>query len=95
MTMFYVGFVTFGVSFLFHRSGTEEEYDEIKMLLEDILTFNRDIQELKLQEKEEKQKLLESNKRKASDIRRAAMEGRASKSLIVNILFIVKWLHLA
>jgi hypothetical protein len=23
-----------------HRSGTEEQYDEIKMLLEDILTFN-------------------------------------------------------
>ena len=44
------------------------------------------MQELKLQEKEGKQKLLESNKRKASEIRRAAMEGRASKLLILKYI---------
>lgn len=52
------------------------------MVLEDILTYNRDMQELKLQEKEEKRKQVESNKRKAEEIRKAAMKGRASKSLL-------------
>ena len=40
------------------------------------------MQELKLQEKEEKRKQVESNKRKAKEIRKAAMKGRASKSLL-------------
>ena len=38
------------------------------------------MQELKMQEKEKKQSAVERNKRKAEEIRKAAMEGRASES---------------
>ena len=43
------------------------------------------MQELKQQEKEVKQKQIESNKRKAEEIRKAAMEGRASMSFFSHI----------
>ena len=56
-----------------YRSGTEEEYDELSQLLEDISSYMRDFEELKAKKKKEA-----DDKRKAEDMRRAAMEGMAS-----------------
>ena len=65
-----------------YRSGTEEEYDELYQLLEDIFEFQRDMDEKKAQEKEEKRdrrnKELE-DKKKGEDIREAALKGMISK----------------
>ena len=61
-----------------YRFGTEEEYDELSQLLEDISSYMRDFEELKAKEKDEKKKKEADDKRKAEDMRRAAMEGMAS-----------------
>ena len=58
----------FSICYLFPSADlVPEQYDEIKMLLEDIFTFNKDMDELKQQEKQAKQKQVESNKRKAEE----------------------------
>ncbi|CAB4015161.1 Hypothetical predicted protein [Paramuricea clavata] len=46
------------------RSGAEEDYNELKQLLEDISTFRRDMMVLKDKEKEEKRNQAENGKRK-------------------------------
>ena len=48
------------------------------------------MQELKQQEKEVKQKQMESNKRKAEEIRKAAVEGRASMSFFKSYITVTK-----
>ncbi|CAB3986879.1 Hypothetical predicted protein [Paramuricea clavata] len=58
------------------RSGAEEDYNELKQLLEDISTFRRDMMVLKDKEKEEKRNQAENGKRKAEMMRRAVMERR-------------------
>lgn len=67
------------------RSGTEEEYDELHQLLEDIFEFQKDLDEKKAQEMEEKRdkkgKALE-DKQKGEEMREAALKGMISKLLL-------------
>jgi hypothetical protein len=70
------------ILFLNTRSGTEEEYGELSQLLDDILTFRRDMKEIKEREamEKEKKKNKEIEDRNAGiEMRRKAMEGLASK----------------
>ena len=70
------------ILFLNTRSGTEEEYGELSQLLDDILTFRRDMKEIKEREamEKEKKKNKEIEDRNAGiELRRKAMEGLASK----------------
>lgn len=66
-------------------SGTEEEYDELHQLLEDIFEFQKDLDEKKAQEMEEKRdkkgKALE-DKQKGEEMREAALKGMISKLLL-------------
>ena len=62
-----------------YRSGTEEEYDELSQLLADIVTLRRDLAELKIKEKEMKQKKDIDDRRKGEEMKMAAMEGIASE----------------
>ena len=62
-----------------YRSGTEEEYDELSQLLADIVTLCRDLAELKIKEKEMKQKKDIDDRRKGEEMKMAAMEGIASE----------------
>ena len=53
------------------RSGTEEDFNELQQLLEDIYTFRRDQEELKQREKEKKkEKRRKRNRKKKMNIRR-------------------------
>lgn len=56
------------------RSGTEEEYDELTQLLEDIFTYRRDVLAALSKEKEEKKKKELCEKKQAEDMRESAME---------------------
>jgi hypothetical protein len=70
------------ILFLNTRSGTEEEYGELSQLLDDILTFRRDMKEIKERDamEKEKKKNKEIEDRNAGiEMRRKAMEGLASK----------------
>jgi hypothetical protein len=70
------------ILFLNTRSATGEEYGELSQLLDDILTFRRDMKEIKEREamEKEKKKNKEIEDRNAGiEMRRKAMEGLASK----------------
>lgn len=60
-----------------YRSGTEKDYTELHQLLEDITTFRIDMEVLKAKEKQAKSKI-DDEKKKGSDMRRAALEGMSS-----------------
>ena len=62
-----------------YRSGTEEEYSELSQLLEDISTYQRDMQEALLKEKEAKKQKQIDEKEKAEEMRRSAMETLSRK----------------
>lgn len=70
LCMFYV--------FLF-RSGTEEDFDELQQLLEDIYTFRQDQEELKKRENENKKQKEQEEHQKALAMRSAALSGLASE----------------
>ena len=74
-------------------SGTEEEYGELSQLLEDISSYLRDIRTIQATQAEERAaqlKKCEMEKRKAEEMRYAAMERMLSKFhawfIIVNAL---------
>ena len=79
------------VSLFWHalRSGTEEEYTELAQLLEDISTYMNDVMEMKTKEKQEKKKKERDDKIKAEYMRKAAMEGMASRFSELHTLVIV------
>ncbi|KAK3732011.1 hypothetical protein QZH41_016892, partial [Actinostola sp. cb2023] len=60
------------------RSGTEEDCNELTGLLDDILTYRRDMEELK-KEKEVKKKKEIEDKKKGEEMRNAAMVGLAKR----------------
>ncbi len=62
----------------FDRSGTEEEYNELEQLLEDISSYKEGLELQRAQAKEAKKRKLEEEKRKGSDMRKAAMERMSS-----------------
>ena len=64
---------------LFDRSGTEEEYNELHSLLEDIINYRRDMELQKIQQKEAKKRKIEQEKQQGSDMRKAALERMSSK----------------
>ncbi|CAB3995591.1 Hypothetical predicted protein [Paramuricea clavata] len=59
------------------RSGTEEEYSELNVLLEDITVFRRDLEEARELEKEVKRKKIEEDEKRGHDMRQAALSGIA------------------
>ena len=60
------------------RSGSEEEYSELEQLCEDIITYRRDLAETKEKEKEAKKRKDEIDRKKAEEMRQAAVERLAS-----------------
>ena len=81
------------VSLFWHipRSGTEEEYTELAQLLEDISTYTHDVQVMKTKEKQQRKMKEQGDKMKTECMRKAAMEGMASRFLcIAYILIVVK-----
>ena len=64
---------------LFFRSGTEENFNELQQLLEDIYTFKRDQEDLKKREKEKKKQKDLDEHEKALAMRSAALSGLASE----------------
>jgi 1,2-phenylacetyl-CoA epoxidase catalytic subunit len=66
------------VNFVF-RSGTEEENNQLAQLFEDIWTYRRDMDDLKMKEKEEKSRKEEFKKRKGQEMRAAAVNKMFSK----------------
>lgn len=62
---------------LFLRSGTEEEYSELSQLLEDILSYQRDFEAMREEEKG-KENSKKEDKKQGERMRQAAMEGIAS-----------------
>lgn len=70
-------------------SGTEEEYSELHQLLEDISSYMKDFRAMRAAQAEERAALLikaEEDKRKAEEMRRAAMEGMSSGLPFVHVL---------
>jgi hypothetical protein len=63
----------------FFRSGTEEEYNQLAQLLEDIWTYRRDMEDLKMKEKEEKSRKEELKNKKGQGMRAAAFNKMCSK----------------
>jgi len=61
------------------RSGTEEEYNQLHQLLEEIYTLRQDIQEQKRKDKEDKKKKEREEKMNGEEMRAAALSGMASK----------------
>ncbi|XP_015753499.1 PREDICTED: UPF0329 protein ECU05_1680/ECU11_0050-like isoform X2 [Acropora digitifera] len=57
------------------KSGTEEEYGQLSQLLEDIYTFRKDSVEMQKKERESKKQKEKDDKRKAEEMRDAAMVG--------------------
>ena len=51
------------------RSGSEEEYSELNVLLEDITVFRRDLEEARELEKEVKRKKIEEDEKRGRPIR--------------------------
>jgi len=66
------------------RSGTEEEYDDLKSLLEDITTFVDDMPVVNVVKQKKKE---EQDKAKGLAMRKAAMETYTSKCASKNELF--------
>ena len=64
---------------LSNRSGKEEEYSELQQYLEDIASYMRDVNAIQAASRAAKRKRLAEDKKKGEDMRRAAMEGQASK----------------
>lgn len=64
------------VTYITDRSGSEEEYSELEQLCEDIITYRRDLAETK--EKEAKKRKDENDRKKAEEMRQAAVERLAS-----------------
>lgn len=64
------------VTYITDRSGSEEEYSELEQLCEDIITYRRDLAETK--EKEAKKRRDENDRKKAEEMRQAAVERLAS-----------------
>lgn len=64
--------------FLLHRSGTEEEYSELHKLFEDLVTYQRDSDMKKAEEKEAEESKKLNEKRKGESMRKAAMERLSS-----------------
>ena len=61
------------------RSGIKEEYTKLMELLDDISAYMCDVFELKTKDKEENEKKELEDKKKTEEMRKAAMEGMASK----------------
>ncbi|XP_068758203.1 MAP7 domain-containing protein 2-like [Montipora capricornis] len=61
------------------RSGTEDNFTELKQLCEDIVTFRRDFAAARQKEKESKKNKEERDKKAGEEMRRAAMEGMARR----------------
>ena len=55
-----------------YRSGTEEEYTELSQLLQDIETYQRDVQNVKRKKEVDEKKI-------AEEMRASAMESLAHK----------------
>ena len=55
-----------------YRSGTEEEYTELSQLLQDIETYQRDVQNVKRKKEVDEKKI-------AEEMRASAMESLARK----------------
>ena len=82
--------VNFTVFSLVRRSGTEEEYDELTQLLEDIYTFRKDAEETQKKEKENKKQKEKEDKRKAEEMREAALLSLGSKFIEIFLVDIMK-----
>ena len=67
----------------YYRSGTEEEYTELLQLLEDIATYQHDMQVAPLKEKEAKKLKETSDRKKGVEMRKAAMETYSRKLLLL------------
>ena len=63
----------------FYSSGTEEEYTELCQLLEYIASYVKDCDELKKENVKMRKKKEAEDKQKGEEMRKAAMEGLASK----------------
>ena len=72
------------------RSGTEEEYDELSQLLEDINTFRKDAEETQKKEKENKKQKEKEDKRKATEMRDAALLSLGGKFIEIFLVDIMK-----
>ena len=72
------------------RSGTEEEYDELSQLLEDIYTVRKDAEETQKKEKENKKQKEKEDKRKAAEMRDAALLSLGSKFIEIFLVDIMK-----
>ena len=72
------------------RSGTEEEYDKLSQLLEDIYTFRKDAEETQKKEKENKKQKEKEDKRKAGEMRDAALLSLGSKFIEIFLVDIMK-----
>ena len=72
------------------RSGTEEEYDKLSQLLEDIYTFRKDAEETQKKEKENKKRKEKEDKRKAAEMRDAALLSLGSKFIEIFLVDIMK-----
>ena len=68
-----------------YRSGTEEEYDELSQMLEDIASYQRNVSAVLNQEKKEKKKKELEDKKNAEVMRNSAMETMSSKLAHYNI----------
>ena len=68
-----------------NRSGTEEEYGQLSQLLEDIYTFRKDSVEMQKKERESKKQKEKDDKRKAEEMRDAAMVGLGSKLKVYSL----------
>ena len=77
--MYTIGYVT--IYIWFDRSETEEEYSELIQLLEDISTYQRDVQSAMLREREGKRQKQLDDKKIAEEMRRSAMETISRKCM--------------
>ena len=60
------------------RSGTEEEYTELQQLLEDIVSYQRDHEMKKAEDKKTVRNKKLDEKKKGNEMRKAAMKGMSS-----------------
>ena len=63
---------------LCESSRTEEDYTELHRLLEDILTYRRDVAEMKEKEKEARRLKEEQDKKMGEEMKLAAIQGMNS-----------------
>ena len=79
------------------RSGTEEEYDVLSQLFEDINTFRKDAEETQKKEKENKRQKEKEDKRKAAEMRDAALLSLGSKFIEIFLVDIMKqvWIEVS